>query len=195
MPPEPGPSPALEPRIAKALAHPLRFRVLWRLNEVEASPKELADELGESLPKVAYHVNVLHDVGAIELVRETPRRGAIEHHYRAVTRAVLSDRDWAALPDGIRAQISGSVLERIVDELRTAVESGTLDARPDRHLSFTTLELDEAGWRELGKLLADVVERAVELSGKADGAGGSSIPARLSLMLYEGPPTPAPEAS
>jgi DNA-binding transcriptional ArsR family regulator len=189
---EPAPNPALEPRIAKALAHPLRFRVLWRLNEVEASPKELADALGESLPKVAYHVNVLHEVGAIELVRETPRRGAIEHHYRAVTRAVLSDRDWAALPEGIRAQISGSVLERIFDDLRAAIESGTLDARQDRHLSFTTLQLDEAGWAEVGEMLAKVVERAVELDGKADGA---SIAARLSLVLYEGPATPEPEAS
>jgi DNA-binding transcriptional ArsR family regulator len=192
MPPNPGPSPALEPRIAKALAHPLRFRVLWRLNEVEASPKELADELGEPLPKVAYHVNVLHDVGAIELVRETPRRGAVEHHYRAVTRAVLTDRDWAALPEGIRAQISGSVLERIVDDLRAAVESGTLDARADRHLSFTTLALDDAGWTEMRDMLAKVVERAVELNGEADGA---RIAARLSLMLYEGPATPEPEAS
>jgi DNA-binding transcriptional ArsR family regulator len=192
MPPQPGPSPALEPRIAKALAHPLRFRVLWRLNEVEASPKELADELGESLPKVAYHVNVLHDVGAIELVRETPRRGAIEHHYRAVTRAVFTDRDWAALPEGIRGQISGSVLERIVDDLRAAVESGTLDTRADRHLSFTTVALDEAGWAEIRDMLAKVVERAVELNGEADGA---RIAARLSLMLYEGPATPEPEAS
>jgi DNA-binding transcriptional ArsR family regulator len=192
MPPEPAPSPELEPRIAKALAHPLRFRVLWRLNEVEASPKELADELGEPLPKVAYHVNVLHDVGAIELVRETPRRGAIEHHYRAVTRAVFTDRDWSALPEGIRAQISGSVLERIVDDLRAAAESGSLDARADRHLSFTTVALDEAGWNEIRDMLAKVVARAVQLNGKADGA---AIAARLSLMLYQGPPTPEPEAS
>src|SRR3954451_17998061 len=88
----------LDPAIVKALAHPLRMRVLSRLNEVVASPKELAEEFGVSLPMLSYHFRVLNDVGAIELVSETPVRGAVEHHYRATTRAFFSDADWEKLP-------------------------------------------------------------------------------------------------
>lgn len=58
----------------------------------EASPKELATQLGEKLGNVSYHVRILVRLGLIELVRETPRRGAVEHHYRSAPRpdAVLN---------------------------------------------------------------------------------------------------------
>jgi predicted transcriptional regulator len=56
------------------------------LDAGEASPKELAGQLGEKLGNVSYHVRILARLGLIELVRETPRRGAVEHHYRATPR-------------------------------------------------------------------------------------------------------------
>src|SRR5581483_4049066 len=170
MPPPRRPDPALEPALLKALAHPLRYRILWRLNELVASPKELADELGEPLPKVAYHVNVLHDAGMIELVRETPRRGAIEHHYRAIARPALRDEDWAQLPAATRRELADAVLSEIFADLRAAVASGSLQARDDWHVSHIRLALDEAGWAELSDMLAKVVQRALELNGEADGA-------------------------
>jgi DNA-binding transcriptional ArsR family regulator len=184
--------PGLEPSRLKALAHPLRYRILWRLNEVVASPKELADELGEALPKVAYHFNVLHDAEMIELVRETPRRGAIEHHYKAVARPVLRDEDWVKMPAATREELYGAVLSELLADVRGAVTAGSFQARSDWHVTHMKLALDEAGWRELGELLAKVVERALELNGEA---GDDAIAARLSLLLYEGPATPEPEAS
>ncbi len=69
--------------IITALGHPLRARILTALDAGEASPKELADALGENLGNVSYHVRTLARLELIELVRRTPRRGAIEHHYRA----------------------------------------------------------------------------------------------------------------
>jgi DNA-binding transcriptional ArsR family regulator len=194
--PQTTPAP-LDQRLVKALGHPLRFRVLWRLNEVVASPKELAAELGESLPKVAYHVGVLHELGTIELVRETPRRGAVEHHYRALSRAFLGDDDWAQLPLGIREQLSGTVLAKALDDLRRAATTGSLDARVDRHLTYTALALDEVAWEELGSLLNDVLSRALELQAESNGrqAGKAEVAARLTMMLYESAPTPEPEAS
>jgi DNA-binding transcriptional ArsR family regulator len=192
---------AIDQRLLKALAHPLRFRVLWRLNEVVASPKELAEEFGESLPKLSYHVRVLYEMGAIELVRETPRRGAIEHHYRALTRAVIGDADWARLPLSSREELSGAVLAELFNDLRQAVAATTLDARTDRHVSHTALALDEQGWTELGGLLVELVARALVVQADserrlADGeAGGAPVPARLTALLYEAAPTPEPEAS
>jgi DNA-binding transcriptional ArsR family regulator len=197
MPPESPTSRTLEPRVLKALAHPLRYRVLWRLNEVVASPKELAEEFGEPLPKVWYHVVVLHEAGMIELVRETPRRGATEHHYRAVVRPVLRDDEWARLPVGTRQRLSGAVVGEALADLGRAVAAGSLEARSDWHISHMSLALDDEGWRELADLLAGVVERASALQAESTQrqADGSPIPARLTMMLYEGSPTPEPEAS
>ena len=67
----------------KAVSHPLRAAVLDAFNDGARSPRSVADELGESLKNVSYHVAVLRDLGAIELVDTRPRRGALEHFYRA----------------------------------------------------------------------------------------------------------------
>ena len=72
--------------IITALGHPLRARILGALDEGEASPKELAVRFSEKLGNVSYHVRILARLSLIELVRETPRRGAVEHHYRSVPR-------------------------------------------------------------------------------------------------------------
>jgi DNA-binding transcriptional ArsR family regulator len=73
--------------IAQALAHPLRARALAILVERTASPKELARELSVPLTHISYHVRTLAELGVIRLERTTPRRGAVEHHYRATVRA------------------------------------------------------------------------------------------------------------
>jgi DNA-binding transcriptional ArsR family regulator len=65
----------------KLASHPLRMRILTHLVTVIASPNEMAKMFGESLPLVSYHVRILREGSAVELVRTTPRRGAIEHHY------------------------------------------------------------------------------------------------------------------
>jgi DNA-binding transcriptional ArsR family regulator len=114
---------SVDGKLATAIAHPLRHRLLTILNERVASPTELADELGERLGNVSYHVSVLADLGLLELVRMTSRRGAIEHHYRGApvplrgigrTVIVVDDRGREELAD---------LLERTLVEVR-AVEAG-----------------------------------------------------------------------
>ena len=77
-------------RLERALAHPVRARVLARLEAEIASPKQLAHELGASLGIVAYHVRVLVSLNLIRLVDVTPRRGSLEHRYTAVAHGQLA---------------------------------------------------------------------------------------------------------
>ena len=186
------PTSGLDPAIVKALAHPMRMRVLSRLNEVVASPKELADEFGVSLPMLSYHFRVLADIGAIELVSETQVRGAIEHHYRATTRAFFSDDDWKRLPVNSRQGISKTVIDQALEDMTRAFAAGTFDSRPDRHLSFSPLVFDETGWNELREILEETLERALEIQSESVGrlqegqTGGPEVLTRLTMMLYEG---------
>lgn len=93
----------------KAFAHPLRLEILRQLRS-RASPTELARKLGAPLGSVSYHVRVLADLGALQLVDEMPRRGAIEHYYE--------------LTPGLRMDVlSPSLDERARDELARAAES------------------------------------------------------------------------
>lgn len=68
------------------LQHPLRRRLLRFYVEAEGtlSPKELtllADD--PKISNVGYHVRVLAEKGAVELVETQPRRGSVEHFYEA----------------------------------------------------------------------------------------------------------------
>lgn len=74
---------SLDPRLAKALSNDVRARALELLAEGEKSPKLIAAQLDLDLRSVAYHVRVLKKLGCIELVETLPRRGAVEHVYRA----------------------------------------------------------------------------------------------------------------
>jgi DNA-binding transcriptional ArsR family regulator len=190
----------LDSNIVKALSHPLRMRILTRLNEGVASPNEMAKEFDESLPLVSYHVRILRELECIELVRTTPRRGAIEHHYRALTRPFLDEEDWAQLPSSARRAVSNTVLTKALGDVREAVRTGTFDDRTDRHLSYAALLLDEQGWRVLNERMAELLEWAIEEQANCagrlqdDGSGGPEVRARLTMMSYPAPP-PRSEAS
>jgi DNA-binding transcriptional ArsR family regulator len=87
----PSPEDALA-RVGRAFSHPLRIRIVLSLAEMsESSPLELAARVSAPLGTVSYHVRYLADLGAIELQRMVPRRGALQHYYALapVIRTVL----------------------------------------------------------------------------------------------------------
>jgi DNA-binding transcriptional ArsR family regulator len=185
---------APDPRLVKALAHPLRMRLLARLNEAVLSPAELAREFDASLPLVSYHVGILRDLGCLELVRETPVRGAVEHHYRAIRRAYFSDAEWSAIDLDGRQSLTGAVIRDVVSDALGAFQSGQMDRRDDRHVTFTTLNLDETAWEELNALLDEVLDRALTLQAESAArqiadAEVESLRSRLTILHYE----PVPE--
>jgi DNA-binding transcriptional ArsR family regulator len=95
-------------RLLSALNHRLRRQVLRAMPENgELSPRDLAEMLGEPLGNVSYHVRVLAESGALQLVEERRVRGTTQHFYRSsVTagwvRALLDDPGWeeSASPPG-----------------------------------------------------------------------------------------------
>lgn len=177
-------------QLAKALAHPLRVRILSSLHKGISSPNQLSQELGEPLGNVSYHVKTLLEYDCVELVKTEPRRGAVEHFYRATDRAFLSDADWAKIPASARKGISGSILESIGQSATDAMAEGTIESRKDSHLSDTPLLLDEQGWKDLNKVLSNAVKQASEIQKEAakrieDDSDG--IATKLAIMHFEVP--------
>lgn len=182
---------AIDQRLVKALTHELRVEILGILNERIASPNELANELGEGLSQVSYHVKVLRDYECIELVKTEPRRGAVEHYYRATSRAFLTDRDWSRLPDSIRPGLSGDLLKLIFGDATTALQKGTLDARKDRHISRTLMIVDDRGWKDLIDVLKQARSQVEQVQAKSSGrlakSGEPGSTVSASLMGFEIP--------
>ncbi|MGA8745493.1 MAG: winged helix-turn-helix domain-containing protein [Solirubrobacterales bacterium] len=179
----------LDQRLIKALAHPLRADILSILNERVASPNELAKTLGEGLSQVSYHVKVLHECDCIELVKTEPRRGAVEHYYRATARAFLADDDWERLPEVVRSGLRASLLRGAVEDAMAALREGTFEARTDSHMSWTPLIVDGEGWKELTSLLAETLEGVLDIQTQSAGrlaqAGAEGIPAAVTIVGYE----------
>ena len=155
-----------DPRYVKALSHPLRVRILAMLQERTASPSQLSEWLGATLGTTAYHVRSLHQLGLIELADETRVRGAIEHHYRAGNRPMVSDDAWAQAPPIAKQAAVGSALQMVDEYARKSAAEGGFD-RAEAHLSRTSLKLDAKGWDQLNKACLKFVEQ-VE---KIDAAG------------------------
>lgn len=183
--------------LVKALTHPLRVEILMILNERTASPNELSKELNEGLGQVSYHVKVLRDYKCIELVGTTPRRGAVEHYYRATSRAFLTDSDWRALPESVKPGLSADLLQVIVDDAVAALEGGTFHRRDEHHESWTPMLVDQQGWQDIADTLAGALDRVLEIQAEAAGrlakSEEESIPISVAMMGYEVPPS-SPQA-
>jgi hypothetical protein len=166
------------------------MRALTILNQRVASPSEIAGELGEPLGVVSYHVRILEELECIELVRTTPRRGAIEHHYRAIERPWLTDEQFARVPPSLRTSVAGSVFAQLAEDVSVASRTHGMDEV--RHwMVRVPIVLDDTAWEELGRMLQTVLDRALELQVESaerlieEGDEAQSRAAILGLLLVE----------
>jgi DNA-binding transcriptional ArsR family regulator len=180
--------------LIKALNHPFRVRALTILTERTASPKELGLALGESVNFASYHIRALADLGLLELVRTEPRRGAVEHYYRASVRVLLDNDGWEQLSPMLREAISGIAIGLIISDANEAFEERTLDARLDRHLTRTPLVLDEVGWQKANGVLNAALEELLKVQAESAGRMTSDdqpIRVSASMLCFELPRTNA----
>jgi DNA-binding transcriptional ArsR family regulator len=150
------------PALVQALSHPLRARMLNVLQEREASPKELAAEFGIPLANVAYHIQVLRKLKLIRLVKKTPRRGAVEHHYKADHAIAIGDGAWKNTPGIVKDATIASWMDEVGGYVSDAAATGGFD-HSDAHMSRSRLVLDDEAWAEIGEMLQQVVKRSEEL--------------------------------
>lgn len=192
----------VEQVVAKAFAHPLRVQILIILNEKVASPNMLAQQLDQSLNLVAYHVRVLEKYDCIELVDTKQRRGATEHFYRATRRQFLTDSEWARLPKSLRPGLSGAMLKTAFDDVEEALDQNTFDELDDRHLSRTPMVVDRKGWEDAAEVLAETLNRLIEIQSEATSRLGESgeegLHSKVLILHFKSPDraeTPAGSAA
>jgi ArsR family transcriptional regulator len=92
----------------RAIAEPMRVRLLDRLRDGEATVNELAEHLGASQQNVSKHLAVLADAGIVGRRKDRTRV-----HYRIVDEGVF----------GLCEQVCGSVQAQLA-ALTALVESG-----------------------------------------------------------------------
>jgi DNA-binding transcriptional ArsR family regulator len=113
------PSRSLGAREVRALAHPLRLRMLESLSDGPATASMLARELGESSGATSYHLRALAAVGLI--VEDLDRRKGRERWWKRepktvglISSAPAEDPEY----DAAVAQLESTMLNRDEDAIR-----------------------------------------------------------------------------
>jgi DNA-binding transcriptional ArsR family regulator len=176
----------------RALSHPMRYRILAILSEVEASPKELSEALEQDFQRVCEQVRILRDGGFIELVGKDQRRGGTQHFYRATRRPLLDADEWEQLPRFARESISASILRVIFNDATAALKTGAFDSHPNRALLEKPLIVDEQGYRDADasalRHLAELNKIAAESAGRLLRKGEEGIPIKTATIVYTAAP-------
>jgi DNA-binding transcriptional ArsR family regulator len=177
-----------DPRYVKALAHPLRVRILAMLSEQDASPVQLAERLDATLGTVAYHVRTLEQLGLIEMVATHQRRGATEHVYAAREHPRFSDSAWASTSTVTKQVMASAVLSEIGRYATAAAAAGGFD-RSDAHFTRSALKLDEKGWAALAKAtktwLSQVQKIEDQSQARLQRSGEQPFDVGLAILLFE----------
>lgn len=180
----------LKQRLIKAMAHPLRVQILAYMNDRAWSPNELSNELAEGLSQVSYHVKVLRDFELIEMTKTEPRRGAVEHYYRAIERVFMPSSITKQFPRSAQRGMFVDTMEDADKDVAASLKSGRFDARPDYHVSYTPADLDgiacEAAEKLADKFVEDFIQLGVdsaERRAKGESDGGH-IPTSSFVLVF-----------
>jgi DNA-binding transcriptional ArsR family regulator len=176
----------------KALSHPFRERIMILLTEREASPSQIAEELGEPLDNTSYHVRELESADLIELVRIAPGRRGTQKVYKASARPIMEIESWERLPRLLREINSVWVAQLMVGDLVEAIKAGTFDHRPGRTMLRVPGLVDEQGWDELEpaamRYLHETYDIMARSSERLAESGAEGINVCISTIATELPP-------
>ena len=137
---------ATSPAQLKALAHPLRQRLLYALGGEPATMAQLAASFGERKGNIGHHLKVLDAAGMVRIVETRPVRGGTEHYYQRTTRRVHVG--------GPPAASTTAMLQAVADELT---------ATPDEPLLILRhVRLSPAQAERLAAALTAIVEEATD---------------------------------
>lgn len=136
-------------RLHPILADEVCRQVVAELNDREMSATQFHREFGAgNISRIRRRFKTLERVGWLKKVNEETggrRRGATEHFYRATVPTILDDDPWA-LPDSLDGTHYWRVFQLFGEKVKEAIDTGTFDARVDRIVTWSLVNLDAQGW-------------------------------------------------
>jgi DNA-binding transcriptional ArsR family regulator len=141
-----------DPEQVKALAHPLRNRILFSLDADGATVSQLAKSLSTNKGNVAHHLAVLERAGLVLRGARRQVRGGTEQYFVRAARRLKT-------PVGRRGGHTSALLQAVAEEIDESPAEALLNLRRIRltrqqaaslvaHLERLVDDLPEAGPRE-----------------------------------------------
>jgi DNA-binding PadR family transcriptional regulator len=182
-----------DPQKLKMILGRLSWKILVALSEKEMYPLELAKKLGIHEQKVYYHVRKLAKAGAIAVVKEEEKKGAIAKYYKPVSSAYGIE-----LPQEYKTirRISLLSMDRQIQEFfkEFIKQDGTFEGKivvgnPTPHGPFKTSARDGHYASYLTFFLGQFVKMPDEFAIKLDVDMKAEKEEKNNLILVGGPGT------
>ncbi|MGE5527335.1 MAG: hypothetical protein ACM3Q9_01575 [Methanosarcina sp.] len=137
-------------RIGKVLSDPLDLAIVGKLNHAAMTPAHLQETLGggttqaflrrcKRLTKLGLATNVETRTGG-------SLHGARLYHFRAAAPNLAEDDILGRIPAAARQGSAWDTFREFIETSVAALDAGTFNSRPDRHLTKSTLLVDRLGW-------------------------------------------------
>ena len=116
----------------RAIAHPLRLRILEAFSQGPRTTKQVAVEMREHPTRLYHHVDMLARAGLLEFVGTKGKRGTTERYFRAaapafqVDRKVLECGAKSAQDSSTYAQLFLAGFQASLQEARESVAAGLI---------------------------------------------------------------------
>jgi hypothetical protein len=182
---------AAEPRWPKVKPVRLRLRILAACHLRDLTPKEIATEERLPVATVQYYFNALEREGWIHVCRQESVGNGVRNWYTADRPKIIDDGEFEEMNEQERYESSEGILMHYLDICKMALNSGTLDARTDSHLSHTLLYLDRRTWTDAQKEMDLVLERTLARKGEAEmrlrDSSEEPVPTVIHLGAFEVP--------
>jgi hypothetical protein len=184
----------ISPQLVAAMSHPTRLHTMTVLLGRTASPRQVADEIGERLNNVTYHINQLRKLDCVELVRTERVRGGrvLERFYRATERLYIDEETWQTLGEKVHYNLAAVTLRMISQDVTNSMAAGVFFDGGNAHLCRSSTVVDKEGWREVTEVLERATEELFQVEARvakrtADGTP-ADIHAKVELMQFRSPP-------
>lgn len=178
-------------RLALALNHPDRRRILKALMQEPGSATSLSRAFGMPLGNIAYHlIKVLYEeCDVVTVIEVNPRRGAHEKVFALKPEAFVGALDWKEVPEPIRSGLRGVGLRYFQDAAIGALEAEADE--PDEASAYVCrpIQVDEDGKREIREALKEFIGKVTGVEGRFSEADPADL---LNLVVGAAAFEPAP---
>lgn len=165
---------------ARAVADPVRLRIVAALGAGPRSVASLARELDIPEAQVARHARALE---AMRLLQRRDESG--QRMYELLREPRLENEEWDELPLPVRRSAAASTIVQMHAMAAAAVDAGGFDAG-NMHLSRTGVPA--GAWDAASRLLVDTWRQLAALVGEAEAKGGPDAEPHgtAMMMLFSG---------
>ncbi|WP_155370349.1 ArsR/SmtB family transcription factor [Catellatospora vulcania] len=180
----------------RALAHPIRLRILSLLTGAEMNAAEVARELGITHANASYHLRLLLNADSIEVAGEEKIRGGQAKRYRYDVNKAFAPPGDRPHPRADEVQIVYAALAAELQRRARAIVTG-----PDSVGTLTDAELwvDLDEWKGIRDRIAEASEHMHRIAQRPHTPGTVRVSATIALFRLQdearstsGPLTPAP---